>query len=747
MLVRLFLFMTALMSSNRGSTQTLVLSQNKVTPYKICLPVNATAVEIKAAGILQTYFTRVTGAPIVVEREGAKTRISRTISIGSTHLCNPDELKGLTEGGFIIKTDRDNILINGKGEKGTLYGVYSFLEKYLGCRKWDGGPAQVYPRPGLTIPSAISDKEEPAFTYREVYLPPAFDDEYLDWHKLQRFESLWGLWGHSFYKLVPPSQYFKSHPEYFSLVDGERKPLQLCLSNESVLKITVEKLRKEMADNPSALYWSVSPNDDIGNCECEHCRRLDDAEGGPQGSILFFVNAVAKKFPTKKITTLAYGYSARATAVTRPEANVVIMLSSIDAYRSKPLANEPSAAAFRNNLLQWKEKTKNIFVWDYCTQFTNYLAPFPVTPFFKPNIDLFIKHGVSGVFEQGSADTYSDMPELKSYVFSRLLWNPAGNADELTQDFLNGYYGKAAPVIAEYLSLLQRKIESNGTRLDIYGNPVNNHADYLSPVNMDQYSQLMDKAEELTSADNAALQHVRLLRLTHEYVYLQQAKFYGKDKHGLFEKDEQGNFYIKPFLPKRVERFSALAKTAGVKELSEGGISPEKYSAQWQHIFSTPARTNLAANAQVRLSYPFAPEYRSKNERTLVDETPGYDDFSYNWLCFYAVPLEAVVDMGTAKKVSSVSLNFLEDARHWIFRPASVSVEVSADGRQYRQLPVLINKMMDEDFTVNFLPFRFEIRDDIRFIRVKADNWPRLPAWRHHKYKKPMIACDEIWVE
>ncbi len=740
----IILFMPAFFAACTDcSAQTIELAKNGTTDYRIYTPANPNSNELKAANVLKSFFYRVTGSHCIIEIENKK---SPGIFIGATSIAvNDKEINALPDEAFVIRTVQRNIVICGKGAKGTLYGVYDFIEKYMGCHKWDGHTAAINKEPALSIPAVIHEKEIPAFVYREAYFPPAFDDEYLDWHRLHRFEELWGLWGHSFFKIVSPEIYFHSHPEYFSLVNGQRKPMQLCLTNPAVLKITIDHLRKQMSDNPSALYWSVSPNDDTGNCECDNCKKLDAADGGPQGSLIHFVNAVAAYFPTKKITTLAYGYSSHATIHSKPASNVIIMLSSIDAYRSNPLQTEIGASGFRNDLAKWKERAQNIFVWDYCTQFTNYLTPFPVTNTFQPNINLFKQQNVSGVFEQGSGDTYSDMPELKSYILSYLLWNPSVDVVALTSDFLKGYYGKAAPVVASYLSLLQKN--SNTSDLDIYGNPVNDHNGYLSPGNMNVYSDLMDKAEQLTENDSASYHHIQMLRLTHEYVYLQQSKFFGRDLHGIFEKDASGKFVLKERLPKRVQQFIAICKEANVKEFSETGISPEKYMQQWLEIFHTKPKDNLAADAAVHLTYPFASEYPAKLERTLVDETPGYADFSYNWLCFYGVPMEAMIDMGSEKKVKDISIHFLEDARHWIFRPSEINVEVSADGIQYVKLKTVSNKIPAEDYSINMLPFHFSVNETVRYIKVRAANQPALPGWRYRKNKKPMIACDEIWVE
>ena len=43
-----------------------------------------------------------------------------------------------------------------------------------------------------------------------------------------------------------------------------------------------------------------------------------------------------------------------------------------------------------------------------------------------PNIKFFAEHGVKGLFEEGDyCSSGSDMDELKSYVISRMQWDPS----------------------------------------------------------------------------------------------------------------------------------------------------------------------------------------------------------------------------------------------------------------------------------------------------------------------------------
>ena len=733
-----------MLATSPVSAQRLQLASQGKTAYNIYLPLHPAPLETKAASVLQQYFRKVTSVAInVLPEEKAQPA---GLYVGQTNLSRSIIPASTTPESFALKSTGASIALSGNG-RGVLYAAYTFIEQFMGCRKWDSGPAYVVKNDTLSAPAQIDIHEQPAFVYREAYLPAAFDDEYLNWHRLHRFEEQWGMWGHTFFKLVPPEKYFKTHPEYFSLVNNERKPYQLCLSNKAVLNLTIDRVREEIKKYPDAIYWSISPNDDIGNCECADCTLRDKKDGGPTGTLIAFVNAVASKFPDKKFTTLAYVYSATPPAITRPASNVTVMLSSIDANRTLPLSSERTAAGFRANLSQWQKIGANLFVWDYATQFTNYLTPFPVFNNFKPNISFLSSHNVTGAFIQGSGDSFSDMHELNAYLVSQLLWNPAADADKLTKIFIDNYYGKAAPAVTQYLALLDTRLKAGKVDLDIYGNPVNNHADYLSPENLDGYSQLMDEAERAAAGDRLVQERVARIRLSQDYVVLQQAKFFGKEKHGIFTQDDAGNFFVKPTLPAKTKKFETASLAAGVKTLAEGGITPTQYRQDWMRILETKPVTNLAANAVVKLTYPFAPEYPSKAERTLTDETPGYEDFSYNWLCFYGVPMEAAVDMGSVKHVQSVTLRFLEDGRHWIFHPARVSLEVSDNGRDYRNIKTVDCAMPEESYQVDYLKVRFELTGSYRYIRVQALNWPSLPAWRYHKYKKPMIACDEILVE
>jgi hypothetical protein len=716
------------------------LAENGKSVFSIVIPKAANEKEKRAASIVSHYFEVVTKVTLPVVTED-NFRGAAGIYVGATRKFGhngPDGIEG--EGLLLGTTDRDVYLCGGSGQ-GIIYAAYTFVDQVLGCKKYDQGAPFCPDRALVTIGDHIRQLENPDFLYRESYYPASEDAEYLQWHKLHRFEDLWGMWGHSFFKIIPPENFFTSHPEYFSEINGKRQPQQLCLSNDDVLGLTIAYLEKAIAKNPDAMYWSVAQNDGGGYCTCEKCRRVDLAGGGPQASILTFVNKLAAKFPNITFTTLAYGYSRQPPVNVVPAKNVVIMLSTIDAERAVPLALSASAANFRNDLQQWGKITDHLFVWDYTTQFTNYLAPFPDYENLQSNAAYFKAHKVSGVFFQGSGSAYSDMAELNSYLQAEVLWNSSVSAKDVEQVFEAGYYGAAAPFLEAYLSDMQRNVKTMRVTLDIYGNPVNNYQNFLSPQLIEKYSVLFDRAGEAVKGNKLILQRVKRARLGLTYAGLQQAKRFPNGLNGYLTND-----VVKPGWALKVNDFVADARAAGVKTLTEDGDDLDGYAAKWGVLLGKRDLASMAKGANVTLKYPFADDYPANGKSTLTDGIFGTTDFSFNWLFLYGNDLDATIDLKAVKQFDRISMNFLIDPKHHIYPPSAVTLYASADGTTYRLLASRPSFAEPAQTGVLIDHVLFSIKGGARFIRVVAKCRKMLPGWDLSPNKKPALCCDEIVV-
>jgi len=285
-----------------------MLVQDGKTWAQIVLAPNADSTHRRAATILQESIQQMSGVmiPIVTDRDQNK---SVEILIGKTNRTDAARWKSSTASlkneGYILKTFPHQLLMAGDGDRGIIHAVTGFLEDYLGCRKYSPDLKFTPSLQSISFPQ-INDLQVPPAGIRIVNGSFSNDPDYKDWRKLNTVADNWsdgnwrGYYVHTFNRLVSPQQYFENHPEYFALVNGKRIPYgQLCLTNPAVFEITVQQLKQEMAAHPSVKYWSVSQNDNYDYCQCANCKKRDSLDGGPTGTLLEFVNHVAKIFRPK----------------------------------------------------------------------------------------------------------------------------------------------------------------------------------------------------------------------------------------------------------------------------------------------------------------------------------------------------------------------------------------------------------------------------------------------------------------
>jgi len=514
-------------TSSGGAPAQLVLAENRRSQFKIVRADDASERTLLAAQELQSFLKQVTSVELPIVSDTAPMGEREIIIGANAHLRQlPTTIDVAKVGaqGFTIRTVGRHLVIAGGAEWGNLYGVYTFLEDYVGCRWYTSTASCIPSRPTLTI-GAIDDTQVPAFawrrtSYRDIAPPQA---QPIAMRLKLNGGGDWGLWCHSFFELVPPSEYFEKHPEYFSLVNGRRvRDRQLCLTNLDVVKLTAQKLREMIGKQPHLPYWSISQMDWAGYCQCPDCRAADDREGTPMGSLLPFINTIAAQFPDKIITTLAYQYSRKPPRTLQALPNVGIQLCTLELNRSQSFATDgrPDSVAFRDDLSRWAGISRNIVIWDYTIQFANLVSPFPNLRVLKPNLQYLAGHHVMGTYSQANREIGGEFAELRGYLLAKLMWNPNQDVTKLMDDFLDGYYGPAGKPIRRYIDLMHDALEKSGTDLKIFGGPKDHSSDYLSPDLIAQYDRLFDEAQRLVADDPALASRVQVARMPLRYAKL-----------------------------------------------------------------------------------------------------------------------------------------------------------------------------------------------------------------------------------
>jgi hypothetical protein len=565
----------------------------------------ATPAEAYAIQELIDTLKQITGADFTVQ-ETATQAPQRAIVVGpgpvATALFPEVPFAQLGQEEIVIKTKGNRLLLAGGRPRGTLYAVAQFLQEQCGVRWWTPWASHFPRQPRLRL-GKLDVRYQPPFESRDPFWFPAFNKEwavrnYSNSQSARIPEETGGCivykgFVHTFFPLVPPAEHFATHPEWFSLLQGKRtaERAQLCTTNPQLRDFVVERVKQWLRETPTARIISVSQNDWHGACRCPACAALDEAEGSHAGAMLDFVNYIAAKiepeFPQVAVDTLAYQYTRKPPKTIKPRPNVIVRLCSIECNFREPL-DHPSNASFAADIRGWAAICNRLYIWDYTTDFAHYVQPHPNWFTLGPNVRFFQQHNVRGLFEQGAYQSYgSEMSELRAWVLAQLLWNPKKDDRALINEFLDGYYGKAAAApIRRYLEHLYEA--ARGYNLTCFSKT---DTPFLRFRHLAAAEQLWEQAEAAVAQDPQLLPRVRVARLPLRYAWLSLWTQLRK------ECQESGAVWPLPASRKAVaDAWLAVAKGAPgldwtrVTLVNESGLTPEKWVERFAQDPAEPAK-------------------------------------------------------------------------------------------------------------------------------------------------------------
>ena len=685
----------------------------------------------QAADLLNHFIRKMTGAELPVAGGGTSFR-KGTVLIGT-----PTEEAG--EDGFLIECRDGGLSVSTGGDKGAIYGVVTLLEDYLGVHYYACQTYTLTEQPTLRLP-ALRRAETPAFRFRQTFSYGNDDPIYVQWFRLEQQTEIFAdnLWVHTFNRILPAAQYGKDHPEYYSFLNGERRPgdhSQWCLTNPEVFEQVVQKVDSIFRAHPGQTMISISQND--GNntyCQCDECRKVDEYEGSPSGNIIRFLNRLAERFPDKQFSTLAYLFSMHPPKHVKPLPNVNIMLCDIDCKREVPLTDNASGRDFMKALEGWAAISDNIFVWDYGINFDNMVAPFPNFHILKKNIQLFKKNHATMLFEQVNGQRGTDFAEMRAYMLAKLMWNPELDEDSLMQSFMEGYYGKAAPYLYRYQQVMQGALLASDVPLWIYDSPISHKDGMLNWRLMKVYRELFDAAEEAVKDDSVRLAHVHISRLPIQYSELEIART--RTDGDLAE------------VRQKLEVFRERAARYGIEHLNERNNRIADYCRLYESRYLPRPNTNKAAGARVVWNHPPAPRYRQIAETALTDGLFGGASFVESWVGWEGEDADFVLDMGEEKEFQCVESDFLLQSGGWVLLPKSVTYSYSQDNRTFTEMGT-VELAEDRDPSIKFVPAKVMANQPVRarYLRVQVKSIGLCPPWHYGVGYPAWFFVDEVKVE
>ena len=714
------------------------LTDNGKSNYTIIIPSQPSAEEIRAAVFLKEHLLLISGCdfPVVNSKE--------TASENYIFISKSTEIE--TGDGFSITTQGSNLFIKGGQNKGCIYGVGELLETYLGVRYFSPQYV-VIPKSGDIVLPAINVKDSSPNTYRNVHGAFTNDENYRDFHRLHTIDDLFakGYYVHTFHRLVPWQEHFSAHPEYFAFMNGKRIIDQLCLTNEDVFRLVVEKLQKEMVLQPEKKYWSVSQDDNFSYCQCEHCSKIIEEEKSAAGPVIRFVNRVAEQFPKKIISTLAYQYSRQTPVKTKPLENVQVMLCTIELNRSQPIATDARSESFVKDLQDWGKICNHIYLWDYTVDFAHSISPFPNLHTLQPNIQLFVNNQVKEHFQQSNTGVGHEFSELKSYLLAKLLWNPDADVNGIIKEFTDGFYGDGGVWIRKYIDHLQSEILKTGKWLDIYGPPTDHQHTFLSQENIIVYNQYFDEAEKAVADNPDFLLHVRTARMPLQYAMMEIGKADMFGPRGWYQ-EVNGDFIPRQPMIETLELFYQTSIGCNSAPVNESGLTTEEYYHSTKRFIDVQVKGNFAFRKKVTATPPPAEKYSGGDLSNLTNGVRGANDYKVHWLGWEAKDFSLLLDLENETTANTIEISTLWDPKSWILHPLSVTCMVSADGINFSTIEKQVVPGDQKKEEVNRL-FSFDAQyRKYRFVKFEIKGTLKLFDWHPSAGGGSWMFVDEIVV-
>ncbi|MFW6169368.1 MAG: DUF4838 domain-containing protein [Planctomycetota bacterium] len=495
-----------------GDPVEVTIAQGGKATREVIVGSEATERTRSAAADLADYLGRMSGGEFVV-RIGDGTEGLAVGAYGDFPDLVPD-VKFQTEDPFrqddyVLRTHAEGVYLIGTSDAAVHLAVWDFLHR-LGYRlyfltdTWEVVPD----RPSLS--AALDAVERPDYVTRRAPRGAPWSDRELwnRWRQRNRVNSSFSLsTGHAYGGIVKANkEAFDAHPEYFALVDGERRKggnAKFCVSNPGLRQLVVDHGVGRMKANPGRDSISMDPSDGGGWCECEDCLAM----GSVSDRALTLANEVAEAINELGLGPKyvgMYGYNQHSPPPNiQVHANVVISVAT---------AFIRGGHTVEELVEGWRTQGATLGIRDYHDVFPwSHDGPRDAR---GGNVE-YLTRTIPYFHEQGARFMNSENADswgangLGYWLTPRLLWDVDNveRVDMLIEDFLDNAFGSAKEPMREFHQLLNRDPDSVRSNEDVVAR---------------MYRRL-DDARKLTSDPdvrarlNDLILYTRYLDLYHDY--------------------------------------------------------------------------------------------------------------------------------------------------------------------------------------------------------------------------------------
>ena len=477
-----------------------------------------------AAEELQHFLSRLLAVPVPIVAQPTEGKISLIVGINRfSREAGLDEAKFCRDA-FVIKTDGNRIFILGKDdpkvdtrkvvktrdgggtagllhERGTLFGVYDFLERFCGIRFYHANDLftiipevktvsipqiDIYDRPDYEsryysiFDGKLEDNAAEHGWAPNVFFSPGKALNYIRFRcETRRVPDCHGL-TYLFYI----QRFSKAHPEYFALHTNGRRYFeksmphtgQLCFSSgimdeifedaKAILSGDKEQIRARSpyffgkwghfasgtAHTPGFVF-NFMPQDAYYHCRCGKCikhmatpQTISNFLWGKAVDLALRLKAAGVK---GYVSTMAYPPCHLPPENLELPDNMIVMVAQNGAW-------DPADVQARNYkaIQDWnlRSRQNKVWMWNYICKVPSRNLVLPGVPCSTPRaVGAYyktLKNDINGAFlESGSTEPseHYTLQVLDYYVFGKVTWNNDTDVDALLKEYFRLCYGAAAP--------------------------------------------------------------------------------------------------------------------------------------------------------------------------------------------------------------------------------------------------------------------------------------------------------------
>ena len=556
--------------------------------------------------------------------------------------------------------------------------------------------------------------------YRDPHLQPNMNIDLSGVLNTHNVDNDWGIWGHNLSRVFLEDVPVTSQ----ALIGGRREKDQFCFSAESTYDAIKDYVLDQYGKGESGGSWfMISPNDNDKVCTCDQCLKLGNSSTNASPAVISLLNKLALHYPKHFFYTTAYRTTKNAPNITL-ESNTGVLFSTVELSKA-PRLKVSSTAGFLNNLEDWRKHSSTLYLWDYISNFDDYLTPFPVLYRFQQQLSFFKDNNIDGIFLNGSGYDYSTFDDIKTYVLSALMINHNLNIDSLVQVYTKRFYPNSGYLLNDYYLDLEKSSIDNNLDINIYTPFRKAKRSYFDVHKFNSfYKQLLQQSFKLSGDERIrvdklldALSFVKLQIAYHDDPVNTQMNFL-----------EHGSTDIKNF-KRRLTNAVKEGSIVNYKE-EEGDLIP--YLRYWSNLENAKFVSNKLSKVKV-LGLQSNDYYINAN--ILNDNKTGFlSDFNQGW---FLIGEDALVqcnlsNVDRTNGITGIELKFLINERHRMLAPERI--EIRSDGKLLKQF-----SKNDFEYDDNLVILNKE-------LKIPIDLSLEIKIIKNKKLKNSVVACDEIHI-